>query len=422
MGTNMKAIYQKIYQELSDAIASNHLKKGEKLPSIRFLSQKYQCSKDTVQRALLDLKYANKIYAIPKSGYYVLGSTNELAMPHLSIDDYNDLAYKDFQSCLNETLSQRDASLLNYYPNPQGLEELIHSLHNYFTLNAIYAKENDIIITSGTQQALYILSQMSFPNQKEVILIEKPTYGRMENILTTLGIPFVTINRHFQGFDLKELENHFANGNIKFFYTVSRYSSPLGLSYRKNEKEKIVFLAKKYNVYIIEDDFLGDFSSQGDLPLHYFDTNQRVIYLKSFSMSVFPSLRIGALVLPQNLQDPFLSHKSMIDLDTNLIMQRALSLYLSNGMFEKNLKLLKDFFYKQVTLLEEILQNTFPKDHYRFTPQYLILETSHNPSKIRNLKSTPYDSINIGNSFYLRMSLSLLTQKQLKEVIDEISK
>ncbi|MDU0431257.1 hypothetical protein QVA60_12700, partial [Staphylococcus chromogenes] len=88
----------------------------------------------------------------------------------------------------------------------------------------------------------------------------------------------------------------------------------------------------------------------------------------------------------------------------------------------KNLKLLKDFFFKQVTLLEEVLQNSFPKDYYRFTPQYLILETSHNPSKIRNLKATSYDSLNIGNSFYLRMSLSLLTQKQLKEVIDEISK
>lgn len=75
-------------------------------------------------------------------------------------------------------------------------------------------------------------------------------------------------------------------------------------------------------------------------PIHYYDTHHRIIYLKSFSMSVFPALRIGALVLPSGLKPHFLTQKSLIDLDTNLLMQKVLALYLENGMFQKIFALL----------------------------------------------------------------------------------
>ena len=182
----MTSKYQEIMTAIVEQIESGILKKGDKIPSIRVLSQTYHCSKDTVQRALLELKFKNYIYAVNKSGYYVLEGKSQKEEPlNLSLTEYNNMAYEDFTTCLTETLVNRENYLFNYYYQQQGLQELILSLKNYLEKGAIYAKENDILVTSGTQQALYILSQVSFPNKKTTILLEQPTYHRMIDLVTS---------------------------------------------------------------------------------------------------------------------------------------------------------------------------------------------------------------------------------------------
>ena len=199
----------------------------------------------------------------------------------------------------------------------------------------VYTKKDQLVITAGSQQALYILTQMTFTNDKSDILIEKPTYSRMVELVQHQGIPYQTIERNLDGIDLEELESIFKKGKIKFFYTIPRLHNPLGSTYDLATKTAIVKLAHQYNVYIIEDDYLADFDSSHSLPLHYLDTDNRVIYIKSFTPTLFPALRIGAISLPSQLRDAFIQHKSLIDYDTNLIMQKALSLYIDNGMFSK---------------------------------------------------------------------------------------
>ncbi|AGM98780.1 PLP-dependent aminotransferase family protein [Streptococcus iniae] len=399
--------YQQIINDITQSITEETLVKGDKVPSIRSLSQTYHCSKDTVQRALLDLKYQGLVYAVPKSGYYILGkqeNTNSYLSP---FKNHHKQAYEDFRLCLNDSLSQQESYLFDYYYKNQGLDDLIDSLLSYFAEIAVYANKEDIIITSGTQQALYILSQMTFPNAKDCILLESPTYHRMEDLVKSLGLPFKRIDRSFNGIDLEVLEKIFKAGDIKFFYTISRFSNPLGLSYRNEEKEKIIALANQYDVYIIEDDFLGEFAKSNNTPLHYFDINQRVIYLKSFSVSVFPSLRIGALVLPKALQEPFLTHKSMIDLDTNLIMQKALSLYLANGMFDKNLKQHRHIFQTMLQKTEKYLQKELGLDDYTVTPQFLTLRYDS--------KNCDWDLKHLKKHQLLRHKKSSYLQIELKE-------
>lgn len=228
----MTSKYQTIISDLDQAIQTQALKKGDKLPSIRQLNDHYRCSKDTVQRALLELKYRHLIYAVPKSGYYVLGKVSEEdTAVNLSLEDYNNIAYEDFRLCLNEALEARDSYLFHYYHKAEGLDDLRDALVPYLADNSIYSCKEQLLITSGTQQALYILSQMPFPTAGQTILIEKPTYHRMESLLNHLGVPYQTINRGFNGLDLGVLESIFQSGEIKFFYTISRFSNPLGLSY-----------------------------------------------------------------------------------------------------------------------------------------------------------------------------------------------
>ena len=362
----------------------------------------------------MELKYRHLIYAVPKSGYYVLGKvTEEETSLDLSLEDYNNMAYEDFRLCLNETLVARESYLFHYYHKAEGLEELRDALLPYLADNSIYGNKEQLLITSGTQQALYILSQMSFPSSGQTILIEQPTYHRMETLLNNLGVTYRTIHRDFNGLNLEELESLFKSGDIKFFYTISRFSNPLGLSYSTKEKEAIVRLAQQYQVYILEDDYLGDFVKSKETPLHYYDTHERVIYLKSFSMSVFPALRIGTLVLPSALKASFLTQKSMIDLDTNLLMQKALSLYLENGMFQKNLKHIKQLLKQREDSLVTFLNKYHPNLNYRLTPTHLIINCD---KSILLPSSWPNPMINLvvtDKTRYLTIAITQDIQKTL---------
>ena len=366
------SVYQDIVASIIKDIKNGSLEKGSKLPSIRQLSQTYVCSKDTAQRALLDLKYQNYIYAVPKSGYYVLEGYNETDdKALLNLNDYNQLAYEDFKLCLDESLAGHQDYLFNYYHEQAGLKELVKALQNRLAADDIYVNSDQIVITSGSQQALYILSQIDFGNGGYKILIEQPTYHRMNQLINRQNLPYETITRNFDGLDFDKLEEHFKSGQIKFFYTISRYSNPLGLSYTAKEKEKLAQLASLYDVYIIEDDYMGDFSDSKNLPIHYYDTQNRVIYIKSFSMALFPGLRLGSVVLPPNLKATFLAHKGLIDYDTNLIMQRALSVYLDNGMFQKNIKKLRDLFQQTMEKSRESIENAKISTPYQISPRHV---------------------------------------------------
>ena len=243
------SIYQEIVKTIAKDIQNGNLEKGSKLPSIRQISQTYGCSKDTAQRALLELKYQNYIYAVPKSGYYVLegpSKSNDTVL--LNLNDYNQLAYEDFRLCLDESLSDHQDYLFNYYHEQAGLKDLLEALKSRLIADDIYVNSDQIVITSGSQQALYILSQMDFGNGGYKILLEQPTYHRMNQLVNRQNLAYETINRGFDGLDFDRLEEYFTSGQIKFFYTISRYSNPLGLSYSASEKEKLAQLANQYNI------------------------------------------------------------------------------------------------------------------------------------------------------------------------------
>ena len=376
--------YQAVVSFLKKGIESGKFPTGSRLPSIRQLSLDFHCSKDTVQRALLELRHEQYLYAKPQSGYYVLeqGQHQDL---EIEVTDEHASAYDDFRLCVNETLIGRENYLFNYYDNQEGLEELRQSVHQLLFNQALYCKPDQLVLTSGTQQALFILSQINFPSEGAEILVEQPTYHRMNRLLVAQRLTYRTIERRIDGINLEELEEQFKSGKIKFFYTIPRFHYPLGHSYSDQEKRAILNLANQYGVYIVEDDYLGDLDPRKGQTFHYLDTEDRVIYIKSFSTSLFPALRITALILPNALKEAFVSYKNILDYDSNLIMQKALSLYIDSQLFEKNrlarLTLQENY---QAQIKEVLEKNICPLPHYPLHDG-LLLDLRNYP-KIASLK------------------------------------
>ena len=376
--------YQAVVSFLKKGIESGKFPTGSRLPSIRQLSQDFHCSKDTIQRALLELRHEQYLYAKPQSGYYVLeqGQHQDL---EIEVTDEHASAYDDFRLCVNETLIGRENYLFNYYDNQEGLEELRQSVHQLLFNQALYCKPDQLVLTSGTQQALFILSQIDFPSKGAEILVEQPTYHRMNRLLVAQGLAYQTIERRIDGIDLEELEKQFKSGKIKFFYTIPRFHYPLGHSYSDQEKKAILDLANQHGVYIVEDDYLGDLDPRKGQTFHYLDTEDRIIYIKSFSTSLFPALRITALILPNAIKEAFVAYKNILDYDSNLIMQKALSLYIDSQLFEKNrlarLSLQENY---QAQIKEVLEENSCPLPHYPLHDG-LLLDLRHYP-KIASLK------------------------------------
>ena len=352
--------YEQVVHYLKNEIESGRFPTGSRLPSIRKLSQDFHCSKDTIQRALLELRYEKYIYSKPQSGYYVLEQQTSHEDLIISVNDEHAAAYDDFRLCVNESLIGRENYLYNYYEHQEGLEELRKSVQKLLFDQAIYSKA------------------------------DQPTYHRMNQLLLAQNLPYQTIDRRVDGIDLNELEEHFKSGKIKFFYTIPRFHYPLGHSYSEEEKLAILDLAVKYQIYIVEDDYLGDLDPKMGQTFHYLDQHDLVIYIKSFSTSLFPALRITALLLPNAIKEAFVTYKNILDYDNNLIMQKALSLYIDSQLFEKNRLARLALQEKSQKHIQQLLQS-YPIS----LPSYplhdgLLLDLRNYPS-IASLKHSPLE-------------------------------
>ena len=348
--------YQQLAQLLKNEILNGNLQKGDKLPSIRDLVEQFGVNKDTVQRALRSLKEESFIYGVKKSGYYVLKNrvpvrnTTKIGLPNPM-----QFPIEDFRKCLNESVMASYEGTNSQKESIRGDRELIDAMVPLLESYGVYAKEGQLSITTGTQQALYILLQLIGTGG---LLLEQPTYSRMNQLVKELGIPYQLIEREQtqDTISLEKLEQIFQSGTIRYFYTISRFHNPLGMSYPDSVKKKIVELAEKYQVYIIEDDYMADYERGTATPLHYFDTNERVIYVKSFSSILFSAFKMGIVVLPNALIKEFEKRKQLLDFDSNLLMQKTLALFIQNGLFEKHRQKMVAHYHEKSQQFRQLLE------------------------------------------------------------------
>ena len=150
--------------------------------------------------------------------------------------DKDIIPYIDFQHCINQAIDTYKEELFTY-TDQQGLYSLRLQMVKYLQSLQVFTEPERLFIVSGSQQALNLLVSMPFPNGKNNILIEQPTYfGFIESAnlqqVTTFGIDL-----SMDGIDFDRLEYIFRNNDIKFFYIVPRFQNPLGHSYTNKEKK-----------------------------------------------------------------------------------------------------------------------------------------------------------------------------------------
>jgi DNA-binding transcriptional MocR family regulator len=271
------------------------------------------------------------------------------------------MPYRDYQHCMNQAIELYKEEMFQY-SEPLGLTTLRHQLSKQFQDLQVFAPLERIAVVSGSQQALDILVSLPFPNGKETICVEQPTHFSLIESITSRRIEAVSIEISEHGIDLEHLEEVFRTMPIKFFYTVSRFHNPTGYSYTNREKQRIVQLAQIYDVYIIEDDYMGDLDTRRKRdPMFAYDPSGRIIYTKSFSKVLLPGLRLGAVVLPDAMVESFEKAKFAADVHTPVVTQGALEIYLKNGMYNKHIQKLRNQYRKKGMILKQAFMDYLPE-------------------------------------------------------------
>ncbi|NGQ96740.1 PLP-dependent aminotransferase family protein [Brevibacillus sp. SYP-B805] len=361
--------YEFVKEQIKERLQTGQIRPGGRLPSIREISRQFACSRNTAIRAYADLEREHLIYAVPKSGYYAVLRSSQpdddqtgwidfaAASPDPAV-----MPYKDFQHCLNRAIELYQDQLFSY-ADPQGFFSLRRALEKHLAGAQVFAAPEQISVVSGAQQALYLLASMPFPNGKSAVLVEQPTYHGMLHALDLLGVTAIGITRSAEGIDLDELERHFRNNHIKFFYTVPRYHNPLGTSYTQAQKKQIARLAAKYDVYLVEDDYLADMETgrKAD-PIFTYDDSAHTVYIKSFSKIMLPGLRLAAVVLPKAMVEAFRLWKAACDSSTAILSQAALEIYLTCGMYERHAAFVRERYQARMHALREACGRYLPQE------------------------------------------------------------
>ncbi|OPJ56525.1 MocR-like pyridoxine biosynthesis transcription factor PdxR [Alkalithermobacter paradoxus] len=362
--------YIQIYGHIKNLIETRELEKNQKLPPIRKLSQSLNVNSSTVIKAYDLLENEGYVYKILGSGCYVKGIkkyeqelnpslkkesiTFDSGTPSLDI-----FPIDNFKKAINMSLENEGSKLFEYVDG-LGYLKLRKCICDYLKSLDINSNEERIQIISGAQQGIDIICK-SLIGYGDVIFTEQPTYNGALDIFKSKGAKIVQIPLLEDGIDIGILKQKLEKLKPKFIYLMPNYQNPTGISYSKYKKEKIIKLAKEYNFYIIEDDFLSDFKfySNDNKTLKYYDKYDKIIYIKSFSKILMPGLRIGFMDIPTDLIAKVSWAKHSSDISTSSLVQGALYYYMKYFDWNVHLSNLEKIYKIRFDKAKYLIENSF---------------------------------------------------------------
>jgi GntR family transcriptional regulator/MocR family aminotransferase len=372
-------LYRQIESFLRQSILSGGLPAETRLPAARQLARDLGVNRMTVENAYSQLEADGLVFSRIGSGTYVLppnsipvvqknnpdalwplwqqsvqdrnitsktGTAEEMlkAAGHShpisfasGISDSRQFPVDEFRKIL-QTVMRRDGIAALEYGERQGYAPLREGIAHILASQGLQTHPENILITAGSQQAIFLASQVLLkPN--DVILVESPTYSLAIDLFRSLGFQIVGIPMDEQGMQVDKLENLLQQHHPKLIYTIPNFHNPTGTCLNSARRRQLIMLADRYNIPILEDDFVGDLRYEGlsQPSLKALDPGGQVIYISTFSKMLMPGLRVGFMVADGPIFDSLLGFKRLSELATPTLIQRALDAYVTVGRYQSYL-------------------------------------------------------------------------------------
>lgn len=267
------------------------------------------------------------------------------AIDHFPFDIWAKISQKQFKSVRAKTIS---------YGSAKGFEPLCQAIAAHLSVTrGVNCTAEQIIITNGTQQALDLIGNI-FLSKNDEVCLEDPTYFGTNDIFSAIGAKIVPVPIDKEGFEVAEAKKR--SRKPRLIYVTPSHQYPLGVTMSLTRRMNLLEWARETESFIIEDDYDSEYRYAGRpfASLQGLDRNGRVLYLGTFSKTVFPALRLGFIVAPMDLVEILTTAKALRDWHSPNIEQAILAEFIADGHFAKHLRKMRGLYEKrQQILLEE---------------------------------------------------------------------
>lgn len=392
-------LYQQLYTHMRAAILSGELKGGMKLPSSRTLADELGVSRNTVQYAYRQLAVEGYLESAQGSGTFITRVLPDLLLsapkgtiskiisaqarePQFSAHVRIQLEATPMPEALPQPNQTRprpfraDVPALDVFPYdlwrrlavrqvrriPQsafmyqdsaGYRPLREAIAAHVTVSRqVHCVPDQVMIVPGSQGALDLAARMLI-NSEDSVWMEDPGYPGARGAFLGAGAHVVPVPIDDEGLVVDVGVARAPEGRL--VYVTPSHQFPLGVTMSLSRRLALLDWAKRVNAYVIEDDYDSEFRFSGRplAALQGLDDADRVIYVGTFSKVLFPSIRIGYMILPPSLIEPFLKVRRLVDIHSPMLEQAVLADFMIEGHFRRHLRRMRTLYAeRRRTLLE----------------------------------------------------------------------
>jgi 2-aminoadipate transaminase len=348
-----------------------------------------------------------------------------------------------FREACNKVL-EKQARLALQYGATEGYDPLREMIARHTARYGVKAKLENVMITSGSQQALDLIGKLLI-NSGDRVLVEAPTYLGALQAFNVYGAEYVCVPSDNDGLRTEQLEASLRLGP-KFMYVLPNFQNPGGTTLAEGRRHELVLLADRYGIPIIEDDPYGQLRYEGEhlTPLIVLDRQNlrrdngynigNVIYLSTFSKTLAPGLRLGWIVAPPDVISKLVQLKQGADLHTSTFVQMVAYEVARDNFLDEHIKLIRRVYSERRDVMLEALAKNCPPEVTWTRPQgglflWVTLPEGMDCHQVfeaaikENVAFVPGDSFYAGNGYteegrrHFRLNFSNAQPEQIREGI-----
>lgn len=386
-----ESVYQQVYEQVRQAILSGSISPGSRMPSSRVLAKEIKVARNIVMAVYEQLIAEGYLTGKSRSGTFVSGSCSSeivhilrASSPERSagrrrvarrVAAYGDLAFsftdmreapRAFQlgfSAVDEfpvdiwaRLSSRIVRTMPRrhldYCEPAGYPPLRAEIANYLRASrGVRCQDDQVIIVAGSQQGLDLISRTLLDPGDEA-WTEDPNYLGALGALLGAGVKVVHVPLDAQGMDIRRGQQ--LSKNPRLAYVTPSHQFPSGVVMSLSRRLELLDWAEQNSAWVVEDDYDSEFRYENKplMTLQGMDSRGHVVYLGTFSKILFPSLRIGYLVVPPDLVSDFIRTLSFSLFHVPAISQMVLTSFIAEGHFGRHVRRMRKIYQERQSVLK----------------------------------------------------------------------
>ncbi len=334
-------LFRQLYEQMREKIEAGTLRRGDRLPATRELAGQLGLNRTTVSAAYALLESEGLIAGHVGRGSFVTGRTKgatEAAPASFSRSRPSELLFplEEFRKTCAEVIASDDAASILQLGSPSGYPPLRRYLLEQARAEGTARESDDILITSGCQQAFDLLQRTI--GQGATVLIEDPVYLGVRSVFERAGARLIGVPVGAEGLDIESLERAIARERPRLLCVTPNFQNPTGAAMPLAARQALLRITQAAGVIVIENDIYGPLCYEGSsVPsIKQLDETGDTILLQSFSKVAFPGLRVGWVIARRALIEELTEAKQWSDLHTDQLSQAVLLRFAESGRLERH--------------------------------------------------------------------------------------